>query len=209
MITGQKQDQALFHDIGPRKDSSMEKLAKLKPYFDRKTGSVTVGNSCPITDGGAIWLLANEEALKEHNLTPVARIVDYHFHGLEPERMGLGPVLSSYGLMKKTKMKLSDMDRVELNEAFAAQVLACLKVSKDKELSARWDMDSPLGEFDMSTLNVRGGAIALGHPVGATGARLVVTLAHELEHSKKRYGLATLCIGGGQGGAMMIENLKR
>jgi acetyl-CoA C-acetyltransferase/acetyl-CoA acyltransferase len=122
--------------------------------------------------------------------------------------MGLGPVLATHGVLKRTGMKLSQMDLVELNEAFAAQVLGCVKVMKDKTLSSRWGIDEVIGEIPMEKLNVNGGGIALGHPVGSTGSRLVVTLAHELKRRKQKFGLATLCIGGGQGGAVVIENLK-
>ena len=155
-----------------------------------------------------MWLLASEEAVKKYNLDPMARMVDYHFHGLEPERMGLGPVLATHGVLQRTGLKLSQMDLVELNEAFAAQVIACLRVMKDKSLSSKWGIEEVIGEIPLEKLNVNGGGIALGHPVGSTGARLVVTLAHELKRQKKKYGLATLCIGGGQGGAVVVENLK-
>ncbi len=205
---GAKLDRVLGDDVGPRANSTVEGLGKMKPYFEKGTGTVTVGNACPITDGGAMWLLCSEEALKKHGLTPMARLVDYHFHGLEPERMGLGPVLASHGVFRRTGLSLKEMDLVELNEAFAAQVIACERVMKDKSLAARWGLDDALGEIAAEKLNVNGGGIALGHPVGATGARLVVTLAHELKRRKGRYGLATLCIGGGQGGAVVVENLS-
>ncbi len=208
ITAGDKLDKMIADDIGPRGNSSVESLAKMKPYFEKETGTVTVGNACPITDGGSMWLLASEEAVKKYNLEPMARMVDYHFHGLEPERMGLGPVLASHGVLKRAGMKMSQMDLVELNEAFAAQVIACRKVMSDKALSAKWGIDEVIGEIPMEKLNVNGGAIALGHPVGSTGSRLVVTLAHELKKRKQKYGLATLCIGGGQGGAVIIENLK-
>jgi acetyl-CoA C-acetyltransferase len=208
ITAGDKLDKMIADDIGPRGNSSVENLAKMKPYFEKETGTVTVGNSCPITDGGSMWLLASEEAVKKYNLDPMARLVDYHFHGLEPERMGLGPVMATHGVLKRTGMKLSQMDLVELNEAFAAQVLGCVKVMKDKTLSSRWGIDEVIGEIPMEKLNVNGGGIALGHPVGSTGSRLVVTLAHELKRRKQKFGLATLCIGGGQGGAVVIENLK-
>lgn len=208
IIAGINSDRLLLNDIGPRDNSTIEKLSKLKPFFERNTGTVTVGNACPITDGGSMWLLCSEEAVKKYNLEPIARMVDFHFHGLEPDRMGLGPVLAMDGVFKRTGLSLKDMDLVEINEAFAAQVLACLKVMKSKELSARWDMDSAIGEVDPSKLNVNGGAIALGHPVGSTGSRLVVTLAHALRSRKAKYGVASLCIGGGQGGAVIIENLQ-
>lgn len=208
ITAGMKLDKMIADDIGFRANSTVEGLGKLKPYFERETGTVTVGNACPITDGGSMWLLASEEAVKKYNLEPMARMVDYHFHGLEPERMGLGPVLASHGVLKRTGMKMSQMDLIEINEAFAAQVIACTKVMKDKSLSAKWGIDEMIGEVPLEKLNVNGGGIALGHPVGATGARLVVTLAHELKRRKQKYGLATLCIGGGQGGAVVIENLK-
>jgi acetyl-CoA C-acetyltransferase/acetyl-CoA acyltransferase len=200
-------DNLLSEDVGPRRDSTKEKLAKLKPFFEKKTGTVTVGNACPITDGGSMWMLCSEEAVKKYNLDPMARMVDYHFHGLEPERMGLGPVLALDGVFKRTGLALKDMDLVEINEAFAAQVLSCLEVMKDEKLSKRWDVNM-LGELDQSKLNVNGGAISLGHPVGSTGSRLIVTVAHELAKRGDKYGVASLCIGGGQGGAVIIENLK-
>lgn len=208
ITAGAKLDKMIADDIGPRANSSVENLAKMKPYFEKETGTVTVGNSCPITDGGSMWLMASEEAVKKYNLEPMARMMDYHFQGLEPERMGLGPVLATQGVLKRTGLKLSQMDLVELNEAFAAQVIGCMKVMKDKNLSSRWGIDEVIGDIPLEKLNVNGGGIALGHPVGSTGSRLVVTLAHELKRRKQKYGLATLCIGGGQGGAVIIENLK-
>lgn len=208
IMAGEKLDKMIADDIGPRGNSTVENLAKLKPYFEKETGTVTVGNSCPITDGGSMWLLASEEAVKKYNLDPMARMVDYHFHGLEPERMGLGPVMATHGVLKRTGMSLDKIDLFELNEAFAAQVLGCIKVMKDKNLSSKWGINETIGEIPLEKLNVNGGGIALGHPVGSTGSRLVVTLAHELKRRQKRFGLATLCIGGGQGGAVIIENLK-
>lgn len=204
---GAKLDKVLAEDVGPRANSTVEGLGKMKPYFEKGTGTVTVGNACPITDGGSVWLMCSEEAVKKYNLKPMARMVDYHFHGLEPERMGLGPVLATAGVLKRTGLTLDQMDLVELNEAFAAQVIACQRVMKDPTLSAKWGVEA-LGEIPADKLNVNGGGIALGHPVGSTGSRLVVTLAHELRRRKKKYGLATLCIGGGQGGATIIENLQ-
>lgn len=208
ITAGTKLDKMIADDIGFRENSTVEGLGKLKPYFEKETGTVTVGNACPITDGGSMWLLASEEAVKKYNLDPIAKMVDYHFHGLEPERMGLGPVLAIHGVLKRAGLTLDQMDLVEINEAFAAQVLGCLKVMKDKGLSKKWGIDETIGEVPMDKLNVNGGGIALGHPVGSTGSRLVVTLAHELKRQKKKYGIASLCIGGGQGGAVIIENLK-
>lgn len=208
IIVGERLDKLLSQDVGPRADSSVEGLAKMRPYFDKKAGTVTIGNSCPITDGGSFFMMCSEEAVKKYNLKPMARLVDYHFHGLEPERMGLGPLVAIDGLLKRTKMKLADMDLVEINEAFAAQVLAVKKCLEDAKLAAKWGIEEKIGELPLEKLNVNGGAIALGHPVGSTGCRLVVTLAHELKRRKAKYGLASLCIGGGQGGAMIIENLQ-
>ncbi len=208
ITAGAKLDKMIADDMGFRANSTVEGLGKLKPYFEKETGTVTVGNSCPITDGGSMWLLASEEAVKKYNLDPMARLVDYHFHGLEPERMGLGPVLATHGVLKRTGFTMDQMDLVELNEAFASQVIGCMKVMKDKSLSSKWGIDEVVGEIPLEKLNVNGGGIALGHPVGSTGSRLVVTLAHELKRRRQRYGLATLCIGGGQGGAVVIENLK-
>ncbi|CAM9745581.1 unnamed protein product, partial [Chrysoparadoxa australica] len=209
LIVGSKLNKLLTKDIGPREGSSVEKLAKLKPYFDKKSGTVTVGNACPITDGGSALLLVSEEALKKYDLEPMARIVDYHFHGLEPERMGMGPLLAMDGIFKRTNMNLEQMDLVEINEAFAAQVLAVKAAMVDKSAAARFDVEKAWGEIPDEKLNVNGGAIAMGHPVGSTGSRLVVTLTHELAKRKAQYGVASLCIGGGQGGAIIIENLVK
>lgn len=207
IIFGDKLDKILSHDSGPRESSSVDKLAKLNPFFEKRTGTVTVGNACPITDGGSMWLMCSEEAVKKYNLKPMARMIDFHFHGLEPERMGLGPALAMDGVLKRTGMTLEQMDLVEINEAFAAQVIACLKVMKEKKYADKWNIDV-LGDVDLEKLNVNGGGIALGHPVGSTGSRLVVTLAHELKRRKAKFGIASLCIGGGQGGAVIIENLE-
>jgi acetyl-CoA C-acetyltransferase len=208
IAVGPKRDKILAEDIGPREGSTLEKLGKFKPYFERRTGTVTIANSCPITDGGSMWLMASEEAVKKYNLKPLARLVDFHFHGLEPDRMGMGPLLASHGVLERTKMSLEQMDLVEINEAFAAQALACTMAFKDASISSRWGIEKAIGEIPMEKLNVNGGAIALGHPVGSTGSRLVVTLAHELKRRGGKYGLASLCIGGGQGGAVIIENLQ-
>lgn len=208
LVYGAKRDKLLREDVGPRGDSTVEGLGKMRPYFEKKSGSVTVGNSCPITDGGSGLLVVSEEALKKYNLEPMARIVDYHFHGLEPERMGMGPLLASHGVLERTKMKLDEMDLIEINEAFAAQILAVKQGFKDEKVAERFGVKA-LGEIDSSKFNVNGGGIALGHPVGSTGSRIVVTLMHELKRRKAKYGLASLCIGGGQGGACVIENLRK
>ena len=193
-------------DIGPRDGQSMEALGKLKPIFDRKTGTVTAGNACPITDGAAMVLVMSREQAEKLGMKPIARILSYAFAGLEPERMGLGPAYATPIALKRAGIEFSDLDVVELNEAFAAQVMACLKAF-DSDQFAREKLDLPkkLGSLDMSKLNINGGAIALGHPVGATGTRLVLTLMKQMKRSGKEFGLATLCIGGGQGGAMILQ----
>jgi acetyl-CoA C-acetyltransferase len=208
LLCGDKLNKLLTTDVGPRENSTVEGLAKMKPYFDKKAGTVTIGNSCPITDGGSVFLMCSEKALKEHNLKPMARMIDYHFHGLEPERMGMGPLLAMNGLFERTGMSLAQMDLVEINEAFAAQVLAVRRGLQDEKVARLFDVHKVWGEVAEEKLNVNGGAIALGHPVGSTGCRLVVTLAHELKKRKAKYGIASLCIGGGQGGATLIENLS-
>jgi acetyl-CoA C-acetyltransferase len=209
ITAGENLDKIISQDIGPRGNSSLESLAKLKPFFEKNTGTVTVGNSCPITDGGSMLLFCSEEAVKKYNLKPIAKFVDYHFHGLEPERMGMGPLVAMHGVLKRTSLKMSEMDLIEINEAFAAQVISVTKACADQKLSARWGINETVGAIDPNKLNVNGGGIALGHPVGSTGSRLVVTLAHELKRRKAKYGIASLCIGGGQGGAVIIENLMK
>ena len=204
---GKKLDRILELDVGPRSNSTLEGLAKMKPYFEKKSGTVTIGNSCPITDGGSVFLMASDEAIKKYKLTPLARMIDYHFDGLEPERMGMGPLRAINGVLNKTGLSLEEMDLIEINEAFAAQVLAVRMGLKEKSIAQRFGVEKALGEVPFEKLNVNGGAIALGHPVGSSGCRIVVSLAHELRRRKARYGLASLCIGGGQGGAVIIENL--
>jgi acetyl-CoA acyltransferase len=203
-------DKILTNDSGPRKNQSLESLAKLKPYFDRKFGSVTVGNSCPITDGAVMTLVASEEGLKKlGNPTPLAKIIGYAFAGLDPQRMGLGPVYSTYKLLKQTNLKLEDFGVVEINEAFATQVLACVEAFKsDSFAREKLGASERIGIIDPAKLNPNGGAIAIGHPVGATGSRLVLTAALEMKRRGAQYALATLCIGGGQGGAMALEAVR-
>ena len=200
-------DKVQSEDVGPRRNQTREALAKLKPFFDRRHGTVTPGNSCPITDGGAAVLVMTENKARELNLTPCARVVNYAFAGLDPSRMGLGPAYSVAKLLKKTGLHVSDIDLFEINEAFAAQVLANLKVFKDKSLQQKAKLPYELSELDPKILNVNGGAIALGHPVGSSGTRLVLTLMKELKRRGAKNGIATLCIGGGQGGAMLLERL--
>ncbi len=194
------------NDVGPRENQTLEQLAKLKPFFDRKYGSITVGNACPITDGAAMMLIMSREKARALGFKPRAKIRSYAFAGLEPERMGLGPAYATPIALKRAGVTLKDIDLIELNEAFAAQVLACEKAMASKQFAQeKLGLSEPVGEIDPERLNVNGGAIAIGHPVGATGTRLVLTLLNEMERQHKNLGLATLCIGGGQGGAMVIE----
>jgi acetyl-CoA C-acetyltransferase len=195
-------------DDGVRKDSTVENLAKLKPFFDRKYGNVTAGNSSQITDGATWLVLATDEAVKRHDLKPLGRIVDSQWAGLDPAQMGLGPVHAATPLLKRHGLRLDGPDRWEINEAFAAQVLGCLAAWKeDKYCREELGLDRAMGEIDPQKLNVDGGAIALGHPVGASGARIVLHLLHALKRARGKRGIASICIGGGLGGAMLVEAL--
>lgn len=198
--------ETLAEDIGPRDGQSMEALGKLKPFFDKKTGSITAGNSCPITDGAAMIMLMSREKAQSLGYKPLARIRSYGFAGLEPERMGLGPAYATPVALKRAGLTMKDIGLVELNEAFAAQVMACQKAfDSDKFAQEKLGLSQKIGEVRDEILNVNGGAIAFGHPVGATGTRIVTTLMKEMLRKNIQFGLATLCIGGGQGGAMIIE----
>ena len=200
-----KMNRMLHEDLGPRKGQTLEALAKLRPYFD-KSGTVTVGNACPLTDGAAAMVLMKERKAKAMGLTPLGYIKGYAYAGLEPHRMGLGPVYATSKVMDKLGMSMSDFELVELNEAFAVQVLACQRAFESAEFAKRYlGKNKALGELKSEILNVNGGAIALGHPVGTTGTRLVLTLLKEMHRRNLKTGLATLCIGGGQGGAMVVE----
>ena len=195
-------------DNGLRRDSSVEKLAKLKPNFDRKYGMVTPANSSQITDGAAMLLLASEKAVKQHNLKVMGKIVDTQWAGLDPKVMGLGPVFASTPLMQRHGLSLNDIDYWEINEAFAAQAIGCIKAwQNDTFCREQLGLDGAFGELDQARLNVDGGAIAMGHPVGASGARIVMQLLEILQRNKAKRGIATLCIGGGQGGAMLVETV--
>jgi acetyl-CoA C-acetyltransferase len=195
-------------DDGLRRDSSVENLAKLKPFFDRKYGTVTAGNSSQVTDG-AVWLiLATEEGLERHGLAPIGRLVDSQWAALDPAQMGLGPVHAATPLMQRHGLALNDLDAWEINEAFAAQVLACIDAwESDEYCRTELGLDAAAGTLDMEKLNVDGGAVALGHPVGASGARIVLHLLHVLKRTGGKRGIASICIGGGQGGAMLVETV--
>ncbi|SDS91652.1 acetyl-CoA C-acetyltransferase [Halopseudomonas sabulinigri] len=195
-------------DDGVRPDNSLEALAKLQPVFEKPYGQVTAGNSSQITDGASWVILASEQALIKHNLVPRAVIIDSHWAALDPEIMGLGPVLSSTALLQRHGHQLGDIDLWEINEAFAAQVLACLQAWQDAPFCKRvLGLDDALGRLDPARLNVDGGAISLGHPVGTSGNRIVLHLVNALQRHGLRRGIATECIGGGQSGAMLIETL--
>ncbi|MFN7989042.1 MAG: thiolase family protein [Thermoanaerobaculia bacterium] len=189
-------DKVAAADNGVREGQTMEALAKLKPFFDRKYGSVTAGNSSQITDGAAAVVVASEEFVAKRKLPVLARVAGWGFAGLEPERMGLGPSRSTPVALKHAGVPFSKVGLLELNEAFAAQVLANL---------AAFEKDPALGRVDPGILNPNGGAIALGHPVGASATRLVLTLLLEMRRRKVSCGVATLCIGGGQGASIVLE----
>ena len=193
-------------DDGVRPDADLAGMAKPKPFFDKKYGNITAANSSQITDGAAWVLLASEEAVQKWGLKPIGRIVDSQWSGLEPEQMGLGPVHASTPILQRHGLQLADIDYWELNEAFAAQVLGCQAAWQD-EAYCREQLDLPgaFGKIAEDRLNVDGGAVAIGHPVGASGARIVLHLLHVLRRNQAKRGVATICIGGGLGGAMLVE----
>ncbi len=177
-------------DEGPRRETSLDALAKLKPAF-HVSGTVTAGNSSQMSDGAAAVILTSAGAARERGLTPLARFVGYATAGVKPELFGIGPVPAIRKVLKQTGLTLDQIDLIELNEAFAAQALACM---------------NELG-LDPDKVNVNGGAIALGHPLGCTGGKLTATLIHELHRRKARYGLVTMCVGGGMGAAGIFERM--
>lgn len=193
-------------DTGIREDSSAEKLQKLKPVFVKPYGSVTAGNSSQLSDGAAFLLLANKATVDKYNLHMLGKIVDTSWSGLEPSMMGLGPAYSIAKLAATNKLTKDDIDYWEINEAFAVQTIACIKALASKDFCQnKLKLPQAFGSIDMKKLNVDGGAIAIGHPVGASGARVVLHLLHVLQRNNAKRGIASLCIGGGQGGAMLIE----
>jgi acetyl-CoA C-acetyltransferase/acetyl-CoA acyltransferase len=198
--------EAVRDDVGPREGQTLEALGKLKPYFDRRNGTVTVGNACQVTDGAAALLVGDDATAQAWPTPPLGRIRAFAFAGLSPARMGLGPVYATAKALERAGLELSDIDLFEINEAFAAQVLGCLAAMKSEAFCrAELGRDRALGEIPADRLNVNGGAIALGHPVGTSGARLLLTLLHEMRRRRARRGLATLCVGGGQGAAFVVE----
>jgi acetyl-CoA C-acetyltransferase len=195
-------------DDGVREDSTVENLAKLRPFFDRKYGNVTAGNSSQVTDGAAWMVIASERAVEKHKLTPMGRIVDSEWAGLDPAQMGLGPVHAATPILSRHGLGLADVDAWEINEAFAAQVIGCERAWQSVEFCTQeLGLPGALGSLDEAKLNVDGGAIALGHPVGASGARIVLHLLNVLRRTGGRRGMAAICIGGGLGGAMLVERV--
>lgn len=196
------------NDDGVRADTTLESLAKLKPVFDRPFGKVTAGNSAQVTDGAALLVLASQEAIDKYQLPVIGRLVDSQWAGLEPAQMGLGPVHAMTPIMQRQQLNIGDVDYWEINEAFATQVLACLRAwQEEKYCREELGLQQPMGAIDHQRLNVDGGGVSLGHPVGASGARIVLHLLRVLERNNARRGMASLCIGGGQGGAMLVERV--
>lgn len=195
-------------DDGVRPDSTPEKLAKLNPVFEKPYGKVTAGNSSQITDGASWVILASEDAVKKYNLKPRAKLKGSHWAALDPKIMGLGPVMSTTPLLQKHKLGLADIDLWEINESFAAQLLACLAAWQDEAFCKEvLGLKKPLGKIDMDKLNIDGGAISMGHPVGTSGNRIVLHLVNALHRTGGKRGIATECIGGGLGGSMLVERV--
>jgi len=193
-------------DDGVRPDSSVEKLAKLKPFFDRPYGKVTPANSSQITDGASSLIVASEDAIKKYKLSPIAKLNHAQWAGLDPAQMGLGPAHAIAETLKSHHLIMENIDYWEINEAFAAQVQACvMALNDDTYCREELGLKKAVGEIPIDQLNIDGGAVALGHPVGSSGARIVLHLAHTLKREQAKKGIATLCIGGGQGGAMLVE----
>ncbi len=194
------QGNVIQSDTGVRLDASLEKLSALKPVFDKPFGSVTAGNSSQVTDGAAFLILASEVAVKQYGLPVLGKIVDTAWAALDPSIMGLGPCYAIQKLLAQQNLSIQNIDYWEINEAFAAQVLAWLRAMQEEPYA--------IGTIPVERLNVDGGAVAIGHPVGASGARLVLHLLHVLKRNKAKKGIASLCIGGGQGGAMLLEHVS-
>lgn len=198
---------AVVSDEGIRSDSTPEKLARLRPVFEKTTGTVTAGNSSQITDGAAVLLVGSAQKGKDLGLEPIGCLRGYAYAGCDPSRMGLGPLFAMQKLFQQTGFNLAQADIIEINEAFAAQALACIKASSSDALAKKAGLSAALGEIPLDKFNPRGGAIALGHPVGATGARIVLSALDQLRTTNQTHALTSLCIGGGQGAALWIERL--
>ncbi len=201
-----KFSRVVTEDNGPRENQSLEALAGLKPVFDRRYGTVTAGNASQITDGAVALLVMDASRASELGLEPLGALTGYAYAGCDPARMGLGPLHAIHRAESRLGLGLADADIVEINEAFAAQVLAVTRLAESRRFAREHlHRDQPLGRFEDEILNVNGGAIALGHPVGATGSRLILTALRELRRRKAGRALVSLCVGGGQGGAVWLE----
>ena len=201
-----KFETALTQDNGIRTDTTIEQLRGLKPVFDRRYGTVTAGNASPLTDGASAVLLMSEERVKTLGLEPLAYIRSYSYAALDPgEQLLMGPVLAAPMALQRAGLSLGDMDLIEMHEAFAAQVLCNLAGFESREWAERAGFSQPVGEVDRARLNVMGGSISIGHPFGATGGRILTTLANELRRRGGQFGLMTVCAAGGMGHAMVIE----
>lgn len=209
LLTGKNGEASVMQDDnGPREGQNMQALGKLSPVFEKGTGTVTAGNASQITDGAVALLVMSEAALKKSGLQPLGRLIAYDYAGCDPTRMGLGPIFALNRVEKQTGLKLADADLIEINEAFAAQVIGCQRAAKSDEFGrTHLGRDGALGEIPDEILNVNGGAVALGHPVGSSGARLVLTALKELKRRNGKRAVVTLCVGGGQGGALWLETV--
>jgi len=204
-------DQGVVYDAddGVRPDSSLESLAKLRPVFDKKFGMVTAGNSAQITDGAAMLILASSQAVKKYKLPILGTLDDVQWSGLAPEQMGLGPAYSMPPLLERNNLEVKDIDAWEINEAFAAQMIGNLRALQDADFcKEELGWDKPVGKIPDEKLNREGGGIAIGHPVGASGARIVLHLLKSMQRNKEKHGIASLCIGGGQGGAVLVSGVE-
>lgn len=200
---------AITTDNGPRENQSSEALAKLRPVFDKKFGTVTAGNSSQITDGAVALLVMEVERARELGYTPIGALVDYAIAGCDPKRMGLGPLFAMAKLERQGGLRIANADVIEINEAFASQTLAVLKGAESHEFATKHlHRETPLGRIPHDKFNVNGGAIAIGHPVGATGARLILTSLKELQRRNGQRALVSVCVGGGQGAALWLERMK-
>jgi len=193
-------------DNGPRENQTIEQLSKLRPFFDKYTGTVTAGNSSQVTDGSCALLVMEEGKAKHLNYQPLGYIRAYTYVGVDPKRMGLGPAYVIPAVLAKAGLKLKDIDLIEINEAFASQIIASLRLLASEGFAEKNSFKiETTGKIEIDKLNVNGGGIALGHPVGTTGSRLILTLLKEMKRRDVRLGLAALCVGGGQGGAVILE----
>ena len=205
MILPPKYKKTVDVDNGPRDGQTIEALAKLKPAFDRRSGTVTAGNASQISDGACALLIMSEKKAKKLGLTPLGYMTAYAVAAVEPHRMGMGPAHAIPMVLRKAKMSLKEMEAIEINEAFAVQALACLKELASDAFAKKFGYEGYTGEIDPEIFNVNGGAVALGHPVGTTGARLILTMLKHMQRNDLNTGLVSLCVGGGQGAAVILK----